>query len=1257
MELSDELKQSQGDVNSGHAVLPVTSKMIDDLRAVVEHGRRHWKAMILLEATGFVFSVSLGYLWLVILLDDALHLGVWGRVLANILLLAGVAALARHLFRSWRRTRLTEDQVALAIEDRTQGGLQNRLINAIQLSRESKSLGAPTSRAVVEENYSYLHRTHLEQSRQSRPAMICMGMALLLALGGLALWTWGGERFMRSATRVLLPLADVAPVYRTRITVTPGDMRASIGDSVDVTISVEGSVPYTLMILTRKNEQQSSRRVQVPPGSRHVSITFDSLQNSLSYAVRGGDFVTRFYRIDVTKPVEIERATATYRYPSYTRLFERRVDSATGDFEALLDTKANLIFTFNQSIKEVFMLLAGAEPALDSVEVNTSSATAPIQRVALAKRGPNTFTGEVAFRDVTGYTLECTTARGEIMSTARARLRVLPDRSPQLSLIGLADKANVATDAVLPVTLHAQDDIGLTEVGLFYRLASHLDDLLVSDANQWVGLKTWAVSPSTQDFSGEHFVALGAVDAADGASIHVAVRACDTDPGKQGRWTTGSHHTLTLSSPGGELHLVYEQILRTEDEMRKLMAAHEDLVDAAAKWLAKLDFSSGLRWDDRENIDALAKAMGEQAARQSQLRDGGTRLARAMAVEAGETLRISIGMLSDTEMVRSIRILEKVARRETPQEMRIALSDARLTQQRIVRSLGVIIRKHAEFRMNWELSHMVGYTEALARRQKRMADSSVSYASLKDAESVLNRKTITVRQMKLVQLSDLAQTAFAGLASRAPEVGELLAAAYQSATEAYAAQDLKPAMKEAAGLLEAGRWNAAAPHQYAAGSALEAICRDLRRAQTLAAREALAALQELALTSVEAQRELEALELGTDENLIESLEGLDLSEVVHYQALVEELKRKHELDTDKAVEDYMFEDDLLAWVTTPNNVKVDVNTLKLGEKPTGDGASYPNSTDRDANATPTSIQEQFEDLVGDLLQEADDLREDYETYNINTAWGCADAGVVGKSAGDINGTGATSTTGNMKPPTMNVGGASRSGRLGARAHGLVVGDEYANRRGRDEAQEGQQNVADQAGKMHETLSSDPQVDTSTGSGGKAVKSEQTAFSVKDAGEWQDKTVDKMGAPQRANQIVERKGKPLDARIAEMMYDLEGSQEQVIERIKAIQKELDRLYLPTDHLDEIMAQLKANLDQLGALPDMDIFRQQFELLDKLRSTVVVFDSPASDYEQSVRREQVIRSRILDEPPAPPIPGYEDTVSRYYEKLSGLQSTRR
>src|SRR5262249_5967058 len=153
-------------------------------------------------------------------------------------------------------------------------------------------------------------------------------------------------------------------------------------------------------------------------------------------------------------------------------------------------------------------------------------------------------------------------------------------------------------------------------------------------------------------------------------------------------------------------------------------------------------------------------------------------------------------------------------------------------------------------------------------------------------------------------------------------------------------------------------------------------------------------------------------------------------------------------------------------------------------------------------------------------------------------------------------------------------GATRTGRQGARAHGMTVGDESINRRGRDKVQEGQERVADQPGTMKEKKSEDWQKDTSTGVGGKKVESDETKFSVADAGKWTDDIAKRMGNPQAKNQIVERQGGRLDPKVAEMLRDLTAKQEQIIERAKAIRKELKNLYLPTDHLDELLTTLTA-----------------------------------------------------------------------------------
>jgi len=165
-----------------------------------------------------------------------------------------------------------------------------------------------------------------------------------------------------------------------------------------------------------------------------------------------------------------------------------------------------------------------------------------------------------------------------------------------------------------------------------------------------------------------------------------------------------------------------------------------------------------------------------------------------------------------------------------------------------------------------------------------------------------------------------------------------------------------------------------------------------------------------------------------------------------------------------------------------------------------------------------------------------------------------------------------------------------------------------------------------------------------------VDAPKTSFSTKDAGQWTDDMAERMRAPQAANQIVERQGAPLDPRIAALLRDTSSRQEQLITRIKAVKKEYDRLYLPTEELDEIAAKLAANLDQLKESPDAEVFRKQVELLDQLQGVFIVFDSPTGQYEQSVPRDQVTRGSILDEPARPTTPGYEEPVQWYFKNIA-------
>ncbi len=190
--------------------------------------------------------------------------------------------------------------------------------------------------------------------------------------------------------------------------------------------------------------------------------------------------------------------------------------------------------------------------------------------------------------------------------------------------------------------------------------------------------------------------------------------------------------------------------------------------------------------------------------------------------------------------------------------------------------------------------------------------------------------------------------------------------------------------------------------------------------------------------------------------------------------------------------------------------------------------------DKEKNAVKPFIQEKFDDLVGKLLDEADELTKDYQTLNLSTNQNNNDPGEIGKNGGALNSTGAVAATGNKKPPTTDSGGVARTGRQGAGAHGMVADDEGVNRRGRDKALEGQEQVADQKGTIKMQKSDDMQKDTSTGVGGKKVESDDTHFSLADAGKWKDEMTKRLEKPQKKQYIVERQGDKLDPKVAALL---------------------------------------------------------------------------------------------------------------------------
>ncbi len=1225
---------------------PSTVEAVRKLRALVDRSAGRWKRWLILESLGVAIGVPLGFLWLVFLLDNLVHLPVWGRLIANAAFLILAIYLVGSLIKRWRRLRLSEDQVAIAMERKTPGGVQNRLINAIQLSRETREENLDFGYAVIEENYKTLQRVALHQAGQIRPAMLRAGFACLAVAAGVIFFAMQRAHFTNAAARIMLPLADVDPIYQTVLKIEPGDVEGS-GD-IPIRVHIKGVIPSELTVMRIVDGRRTIDTVAIASGKTDVEYVLKAVDRSMSYAVRGGDFTSPYYRIDVPTPSALSMVKVTYQFPAYTRLAAKTTTSAGGDLEALIGTKAKAIFVFDHPADSASLLLHRV--------VANQSADDAIQAFPLQKISETEFAGEFTFTDVLGYQVQTQQARRPANVSGRYALHVRGDQDPNLQLSGLNRQTEASPDAVLPLVIDATDDFGIDSVGLFARAvssdasASNSTTQASADAG-WKPVQIWPANGAVQ-FHKEYSFNVASLAAVEGDKFEIALRGADTDPTKKGALVNGTIYTLLLGGEGVALQITYEQILRSEADLKSLIASIETATTETSSWIQKLSPASGTRWDDKASLDALAAGTKTLAANQDKLRETSGHVARDMVAQSGN-LRLSVGMLADSEMVRAIRIFESVPTQDTLQSKRAAMTDAKTTQERTIRSLREILEQYTRFREDWELSNMIAFTKMLADRQAGLqVESTKNVTALAGKPDAARQGAANRRQLKIAQLCEMDRIAFDGLAGRVKSDEPIMSAAFAVASVALTSADLKGAFAAAASSVNAGQWSAAAAKQDVVAKSLGAIHQQLQAAKIEAAKQALAALQEKAKSDVEAQKQLERLRAGSNEN---SLKGIDenqlkLAEIVHMREVAAG-KGDGSAPGETNENLYKFDDknkSHLQMADTGVRQKFDI--LKLSERPSGWGR-FPNESDREGNNVKPHIQQEFQDLVGNLLDEAESLKDKYDTYNLNMGTNINEAGEVGKQGGDMNSTAAASATGNQKPPPHDQGGISRQGRLGARAHGMVMGDEGVNRRGRDNAFDGQERAPDQAGTIKQQHSADEQKDISTGVGGKKVETDQdTNFNVSDKGHFTDDMADRMGKVANKNVIVERQDGKIDPRIADMLRDLNGTQEQVIERLKAIRKELNNLYLPTDEIDKAMAQLNADLESMKDRPTAELFRMQSQTLDKLRRSLEVFTQYGAGFQPSLPRDQAVRGRVLDEPARQTIPGYEDAVKNYYETLA-------
>ena len=274
-------------------------------------------------------SLTLGFLLMLAIIDAWIFpLSVTARVVA-LILIVGVSLL--YLFRSiWPLvTRRINPMFAAKMLEEGQQDLNNSLVNFLSF-RDAPSLArrrifeAMANRAAVD-----LSSVSIE-STIDRAKLIRFGYLLVVLVAVCAGYMiFSPKNPLATVARIVAPLADVPPPARVEIvTIEPGNLEVTFGQSVEVTAEVKGlrSNEEVELIFTTADRQHVDRAIPMTwdqnRGVHTALLTTgpSGIEHSLVYQVLAGDARSRQFTVTLRQSPTASIEQISIVPPNYTSL-------------------------------------------------------------------------------------------------------------------------------------------------------------------------------------------------------------------------------------------------------------------------------------------------------------------------------------------------------------------------------------------------------------------------------------------------------------------------------------------------------------------------------------------------------------------------------------------------------------------------------------------------------------------------------------------------------------------------------------------------------------------------------------------------------------------------------------------------------------------------------------------------------------------------------------------------------------------------
>jgi hypothetical protein len=452
-------------------------QLVDQLNEL----RRHWRNVKVLEGSLLAIASGAGVLIALVAMDNILQLGIFGRFVMACILWGGLGTLVFSLVvKRWLEDR-REDFFAALVE-RKHPELHNKLINALQLGRNTEEYGSQEIiAAIVADASKATIDVEMEDCLDWTPvkrAGIGTAVAIVIFLGYAVLFA---PRFANGLSRVLLPIAPIEPYRATQIdeeSIKPLDgKRFPEGAAVEITVRVGGHTVPDSATLFRSTDGENWRPMLMRPVRRRASsdtATFHfvaaEVAESFQFYITAGDDRSKRHRVEIVQRPRVARLELAYEFPAYTEREGQSISDPSGEIAALAGTHVKLQVTASKAIKLAALETESGEIIDLSGSTGDETWTAEFVVWSDEAKGPYNLT-EFVLTAPTRYRIRLVDTDGyENAAPLWSAITLIRDQVPSVSIPVPGRDDQVKIEDRVRLTIESCDDYGLGDVRLVYLL-------------------------------------------------------------------------------------------------------------------------------------------------------------------------------------------------------------------------------------------------------------------------------------------------------------------------------------------------------------------------------------------------------------------------------------------------------------------------------------------------------------------------------------------------------------------------------------------------------------------------------------------------------------------------------------------------------------------------------------------------------------------------------------------------------------------